>query len=132
MANLLKVMTNLNADVVHKQLKRAHSADPDAISTPETSQRTDSPADQGLPAGPAPSANLGLQANFDSLAAAMVGSPLKKARPSVDQTNIGDRFSATQSLSATLGTAVSNNAESPGKEAAAVTKPEIRIDEEEL
>lgn len=61
----------------------------------------------------------------------MVGSPLKKARPSVDQTNIGDRFSTTQSLSAALGTAVTTGAESPSKEAVATATPEIKIDEEE-
>ncbi|UKZ49993.1 hypothetical protein TrVGV298_004248 [Trichoderma virens] len=120
------------ADGVNRiHLKRAHSAEPDANSTPETSQRTDSPADPALLGGSAPSASSSLQANFDSLAAAMVGSPLKKARPSVDQTNIGDRFSATQSLSAALGTAVSNKAESPTKEGAATSTPEIRIEEEE-
>jgi hypothetical protein len=120
------------ADGVNRiHLKRAHSAEPDANSTPETSQRTDSPADQGLSAGSAVGANATLQANFDSLAAAMVGSPLKKARPSVDQTNIGDRFSTTQSLSAALGTAVTTGAESPSKEAVATATPEIKIDEEE-
>jgi hypothetical protein len=62
----------------------------------------------------------------------MVGSPLKKARPSVDQGNDGDRFSATQSLSAALGTAVSTKAESPTKEGASTSTPEIRIEEEEL
>ncbi|UKZ76462.1 hypothetical protein TrVFT333_004166 [Trichoderma virens FT-333] len=118
------------ADGVNR-IHRAHSAEPDANSTPETSQRTDSPADPALLGGSAPSASSSLQANFDSLAAAMVGSPLKKARPSVDQTNIGDRFSATQSLSAALGTAVSNKAESPTKEGAATSTPEIRIEEEE-
>ncbi|KAL6696502.1 hypothetical protein J3F84DRAFT_299151 [Trichoderma pleuroticola] len=121
------------ADGVNRiHLKRAHSAEPDANSTPETSQRTDSPADQGLLAGSAPSASSTLQANFDSLAAAMVGSPLKKARPSVDQGNTGERFSATQSLSAALGTAVSTKAESPTKEGASTSTPEIKIEEEEL
>ncbi|KAL5094879.1 hypothetical protein Trisim1_005607 [Trichoderma cf. simile WF8] len=121
------------ADGVNRiHLKRAHSAEPDANSTPETSQRTDSPADPGVLAGSAPSASSSLQANFDSLAAAMVGSPLKKARPSVDQGNDGDRFSTTQSLSAALGTAVSTKAESPTKEGASTSTPEIRIEEEEL
>ncbi|GFP54732.1 hypothetical protein TASIC1_0004035600 [Trichoderma asperellum] len=120
------------ADGVNRiHLKRAHSAEPDANSTPETSQRTDSPADPGLLAGSAPSASSSLQANFDSLAAAMVGSPLKKARPSVDQTNTGDRFSTTQSLSSALGTITSSGAESPTKEAPALAKPEIKIEEEE-
>jgi hypothetical protein len=113
------------------QLKRAHSAEPDANSTPETSQRTDSPADPGLLGGSAPSASSSLQANFDSLAAAMVGSPLKKARPSVDQTNAGDRFSTTQSLSSALGTVTSSGTESPTKESPALVKPEIKIEEEE-
>lgn len=62
----------------------------------------------------------------------MVGSPLKKVRPSVDQTDIGDRFSTTQSLSSALGTVTSSGAESPTKEApAALVKPEIKIEEEE-
>ncbi|KAM0480952.1 hypothetical protein ACHAPX_003843 [Trichoderma viride] len=120
------------ADGVNRiHLKRAHSAELDANSTPETSQRTDSPADPGLLGGSAPSASSSLQANFDSLAAAMVGSPLKKARPSVDQTNTGDRFSTTQSLSSALGTVTSSDAESPTKESSALVKPEIKIEEEE-
>jgi hypothetical protein len=68
----------------------------------------------------------------------MVGSPLKKARPSVDQTNIGDRFSTTQSLTSALGTVTSapgtvtsSGAESPEKGTPALPTPEIRIDEEE-
>jgi hypothetical protein len=61
----------------------------------------------------------------------MVGSPLKKARPSVDQTNTGDRFSTTQSLSSALGTVTSSDAESPTKESSALVKPEIKIEEEE-
>ncbi|KAH0492837.1 hypothetical protein TgHK011_007767 [Trichoderma gracile] len=116
------------ADGVNRiHLKRAHSADPDAISTPETSQRTDSPADPAFLAAP----NSSLQPNFDSLAAAMVGSPLKKARPSGEQSNIGDRFSAAHGLSAALGSAVSSKPGSPDKEVAAATKPESKVEEEE-
>ncbi|PTB69098.1 hypothetical protein BBK36DRAFT_1112975 [Trichoderma citrinoviride] len=116
------------ADGVNRiHLKRAHSADPDANSTPETSQRTDSPADPGFLSAP----NSGLQPNFDSLASAMVGSPLKKARPSAEPSNIGEKFSATHSLSAALGSAVSSKPGSPDKEVAAAAKPETKIEEEE-
>jgi hypothetical protein len=37
---------------------------------------------------------------------ALVGSPLKKARPSIDQGTSSEKFAATQSLSAALGSVV--------------------------
>ncbi|KAI9151672.1 Septation protein imp2 [Paramyrothecium foliicola] len=96
-------------DRIH--LKRAHSADPDGKATPDIT-----PAPGKLDTL-SPAAALNLQSNppdpsSDNKSAdvppeGLLGSPLKKARPSIDQTNSGDRFSAAQSLSAALGSTVS-------------------------
>lgn len=69
-----------------------------------------------------------VQTSIDTLAEALVGSPLKKARPSIDQTNAGDRYSATQSLSAALGSIVSGTPEPPKIEA--TTTPKVEEEEE--
>ncbi|PHH75651.1 hypothetical protein CDD80_2204 [Ophiocordyceps camponoti-rufipedis] len=91
------------ADGVNRiHLKRAHSNDATGSgSTPEPSQtraRDESPT---APAGP--SQGLSQSVGHDALMEALLGSPLKKARPSVDQTNAGDQ---AQSLSAALNEVV--------------------------
>jgi hypothetical protein len=63
----------------------------------------------------------------DTPPSANVGSPLKKARPSVDFTNSEDKYSSTQSLSAALGSAISG---SPDKGSPA-PKAEVKLEEEE-
>ncbi|XP_044719123.1 Beta-lactamase-type transpeptidase fold domain containing protein [Hirsutella rhossiliensis] len=98
------------ADGVNRiRLKRAHSTEPDSRSTPEASQRTaadDSPTLQGaLPGQPL----LASQGAPGDAAEALVGSPLKKARPSVAQSSAGDQSSASQSLSAALDAALSGS-----------------------
>ncbi|PNY28076.1 Uncharacterized protein TCAP_02004 [Tolypocladium capitatum] len=98
------------ADGVNRiRLKRAHSTEPDSLSTPETSQRAaaeDSPTPQGIPAGQLAGANQG---GPDVPPEALVGSPLKKARPSMDQTIAADKQATAQSLTAALGAVVSGN-----------------------
>ena len=126
------------------QLKRAHSADPDSHSTPETSQRgtaEDSPTPQGQPMLQPPTSSA---APAEVPPEAIVGSPLKKARPSIDQTNAGEKSAATQSLSAALGAALtSTSAPVPPAAAAAaaaagpsttapVPPPKVQEEDEEL
>ncbi|PHH89698.1 hypothetical protein CDD83_5479 [Cordyceps sp. RAO-2017] len=85
------------ADGVNRiKLKRAHSTEPDSRSTPEAPQGTaaeEPPAPQGAPAGQPPGA---VQSAQDALVEALVGSPLKKARPSVDQSNAGGKYAPTR------------------------------------
>jgi hypothetical protein len=112
------------------QLKRAHSADPDSHSTPETSQRgqaEDSPTPQVPASLQTPGA---VQAAIDVPADALVGSPLKKARPSVDITNTGEKFGTTQSLSAALDAAISGTS-APATTSSTMTAPPSKVDEEE-
>ncbi|CEJ91003.1 Putative Beta-lactamase-type transpeptidase fold domain containing protein [[Torrubiella] hemipterigena] len=120
------------ADGVNRiRLKRAHSADPEGSATPEATQTavpdvTATPQratgasvkeTEATPAAPKPPG--------DTPAEAAVGSPLKRARPSVDLGNPMNKFSATQSLSAALGSAMSGstNASSLGTS--------IKMEEEE-
>ncbi|GJN71947.1 beta-lactamase-type transpeptidase fold domain-containing protein [Purpureocillium lilacinum] len=126
------------ADGVNRiRLKRAHSTEPDSRSTPETSQRAtaeDSPAPQGVPTGqPTPSSYSGQ----DVPPEAIVGSPLKKARPSIDQSSAVDKTS-TQSLSAALNTAVSgastgstSSTPAPAGVVKAAPLGKTKVDEEE-
>jgi hypothetical protein len=95
-------------DRIH--LKRAHSADPDSLSKADVAPSTSNNSTLS------PSAALNAHASSSNAASTSVGnappegllgSPLKKARPSIDQTNAGDRFSAAQSLSAALDSTVS-------------------------
>lgn len=58
---------------------------------------------------------------------AAVGSPLKKARPSIDQGTGGEKFSATQSLSAALGSVMAGA--TPGSSG---TESTPKVEEEEL
>ncbi|RCI17386.1 hypothetical protein L249_2677 [Ophiocordyceps polyrhachis-furcata BCC 54312] len=112
------------ADGVNRiHLKRAHSNDADSRSTPEASQRT------GREESPAvPSQGLSQSVGHDALMEALLGSPLKKARPSVDETKTGDRLISSQSLSAALDEAV-------GEELAGTTtkanKKTSRMDDDE-
>ncbi|POR32883.1 Uncharacterized protein TPAR_06919 [Tolypocladium paradoxum] len=118
------------ADGVNRiRLKRAHSTEPDSHSTPETSQRAaaeDSPTPQGVPAGQPAGANQG---GPDVPAEALVGSPLKKARPSIDQTNAADKQTTTQSLTAALGAVVSGNTAAAANTVSAAAT--IKVEEEE-
>ncbi|KJZ73203.1 hypothetical protein HIM_07400 [Hirsutella minnesotensis 3608] len=110
------------ADGVNRiRLKRAHSTEPESRSTPEASQKTaidESPSLSSLAPGPSLPKDVPPEA--------LVGSPLKKARPSIDQSSVGDKFLASQSLSAALDAAVS------GKTAAVSGSATTRVDEEEL
>ncbi|PFH62214.1 hypothetical protein XA68_14621 [Ophiocordyceps unilateralis] len=96
------------ADGVNRiHLKRAHSNDGDSGSNPEASQRTARDESPTLPTAPAgPSQGLGQSVGHDALVDALLGSPLKKARPSIDQTNAGDKATPSQSLSAALNDVV--------------------------
>ncbi|KAF5130176.1 hypothetical protein E5D57_006513 [Metarhizium anisopliae] len=112
-------------------LKRAHSADPDSHSTPETSQRgqaEDSPVPQVPPSLQPPSF---VQSGSDVPVDALIGSPLKKARPSVDVTNTGEKLSTTQSLSAALDAAVSVTSAPATTSTTTTTTPPSKVDEEE-
>ena len=60
---------------------------------------------------------------------ALVGSPLKKARPSIDQLSAADKQTTTQSLTAALGAVVSGNTvAAPSTVGAAAT---IKVEDEE-
>ena len=64
-------------------------------------------------------------------AEATVGSPLKKARASVDQAAVGDdKYSSTQSLSAALGSAMSTSAPSAIPAEPKLKLPEVKEEEE--
>ncbi|EFY90441.1 hypothetical protein J3458_000706 [Metarhizium acridum] len=119
------------ADGVNRiRLKRAHSADPDSHSTPETSQRgqaEDSPVPQVPPSLQPPSV---VQSGSDVPADALIGSPLKKARPSTDVTNTGEKLGTTQSLSAALDAAVSVTS-APATTSTTTTAPPSKVVEEE-
>ncbi|EQL04204.1 Beta-lactamase-type transpeptidase fold domain containing protein [Ophiocordyceps sinensis CO18] len=95
------------ADGVNRiRLKRAHSTEPDSRSTPEASQRPasdDSPTPQGALPGQLLLASQGAP---DDVAEALIGSPLKKARPCVQQSSARDQCPASQSLSAALDAAL--------------------------
>ncbi|KAF7544155.1 hypothetical protein G7046_g9843 [Stylonectria norvegica] len=112
------------------RLKRAHSADPDGSLTPETSQGqvgVDTSAGQGSSTGQLLGSNLSALPSVitDVPPEALVGSPLKKQRPSMDFTATAEAYAATQSLSAALdaftssGTA-SANTTAPAAPAASV------------
>ncbi|KAG6005169.1 hypothetical protein E4U21_000361 [Claviceps maximensis] len=122
------------ADGVNRiRLKRAHSADPDGQSTPESSQRDqseDSPTIQVPQSLQLPGA---VQAGNGITAEALIGSPLKKARASVDTNNAAKKPDTTQSLIAALDAAVSNPAALSSTSASAPTPPvKIQAIEEEL
>ncbi|RDA91259.1 hypothetical protein CP533_0658 [Ophiocordyceps camponoti-saundersi (nom. inval.)] len=92
------------ADGVNRiHLKRAHSTEADnSGSTPEASQRT------GREESPAvASQGLSQSVGHDALVEALLGSPLKKARPSVDESKTtDDRLTSSLSLSAALDDAI--------------------------
>ncbi|KAM3515146.1 hypothetical protein MY11210_001264 [Beauveria gryllotalpidicola] len=124
------------ADGVNRiHLKRAHSTDPDANSAPSTPQlgsNKDTLGELGSSSVqpiPAPS---GSAHTIDAISAdANVGSPLKKARASVDQGVFGgEKYSNTQSLSAALGSVVSTSA--PNVIPAASEPKPTATEEEEL
>lgn len=116
------------------QLKRAHSADPDAKSaTPEDTPKptpSDPSVDTSLtPSQQASTRSLSNQSGLSDVPPeALVGSPLKKARPSIDQTNSSEKYSATQSLSAALGSVMGG---SPGATPAPLQPSSAKVEEEE-
>ncbi|TWU75956.1 hypothetical protein ED733_006653 [Metarhizium rileyi] len=113
------------------RLKRAHSADPDSHSTPESSQRgqaEDSPKPQVPPSLQPPIS--GTLSASDVPADGLVGSPLKKARASVDETSTGEKLLTSQSLSAALEAAVSAPSV-PSTTLTTTTAPPYIMDEEE-
>ncbi|KAF4595553.1 Beta-lactamase-type transpeptidase fold domain containing protein [Ophiocordyceps camponoti-floridani] len=116
------------ADGVNRiHLKRAHSNDAaGSVSTPEPSQTRAGDESPTAPAGPSP--GLSQSVGHDALMEALLGSPLKKARPSVDQTNAGDQ---AQSLSASLNDADSA-ATKPTTTTDKVNKTERMEEDEEL
>lgn len=125
------------ADGVNRiHLKRAHSADPDAASTtpstPQLGASNDTPGELGsssVQAIPMPSTSAHA---IESISAeATVGSPLKKARASVDQAAVGDdKYSSTQSLSAALGSVMSTSAPSAIPAEPKLKLPEVKEEEE--
>lgn len=60
---------------------------------------------------------------------ALIGSPLKRQRPSIDRAFSAEKFSATQNLSAALESAVSGSSGSTPNQAP--TQPTPKIEEEE-
>lgn len=60
---------------------------------------------------------------------ALIGSPLKRQRPSMDQSFATEKFSATQGLTAALESAISGSSSSTPNPAIVETK--AKIDEEE-
>lgn len=128
--------TILGANVLtspDQQLKRAHSADPDS-STPETSQlgsNSDTPGEVGTATSqPIPTPGGGSHAADKTASDAIVGSPLKKARPSVDQGSAADKYSATQSLSAALGSAMTGSSSTTPNSNPTENNPKIEEEEE--
>jgi hypothetical protein len=96
-------------DRIH--LKRAHSADPDAVAPREAPPATGK-TDTLSPAAAFNASNPKLdtssaRASGDLLPEGLLGSPLKKARANLDPAITGDRFSTAQSLSAALDSKVS-------------------------
>ncbi|KAK7414485.1 hypothetical protein QQX98_006671 [Neonectria punicea] len=125
------------ADGVNRiHLKRAHSADPDSKSTPEGSQGPDVPTPLESVTGPSLASNLTSTGGTDVPDSALVGSPLKKQRPSISgPSNYSANFSATQNLSAALDSAVSGSpvpAVIPEAKPVGETPKPIVHDEEEL
>jgi hypothetical protein len=123
------------ADGVNRiHLKRAHSADPASNTPPETSQRPpwvdnsqnndEKSAETGAKGS---AASLGAPANLPD--DALIGSPLKKQRPSMDQAFSAEKFSKTQNLSAALESAVSGSSGSTPNQT--TTEPKLKIEEEE-
>lgn len=119
-----------------KQLKRAHSADPDGIAkqdaAPSTSNATTLSPAAALNANSAASDSSSNNKIGDAPPEGLLGSPLKKARPSIDQTNAGDRFSAAQSLSAALDSTVSGAPSTSPQQGEAATPMKKTEEEEEL
>lgn len=72
-----------------------------------------------------------VQSGSDVPVDALIGSPLKKARPSVDVTNTGEKLSTTQSLSAALDAAVSVTSAPATTSTTTTTTPPSKVDEEE-
>jgi hypothetical protein len=63
---------------------------------------------------------------------ALIGSPLKRQRPSIDRAFSAEKFSATQNLSAALESAVSGSSGStPNQAPTQPTQPTPKIEEEE-
>lgn len=112
-----------------KQLKRAHSAEPGSNSEPETSQRppwgeSAVTQDTGVPNKAVP--NDLSQKLSDVPDEALFGSPMKKQRPSMDQSAANDKYSATQNMSAALDSVISG----PEKLGTTEVKPKIEEEEE--
>ncbi|KAH7019379.1 hypothetical protein EDB80DRAFT_198526 [Ilyonectria destructans] len=117
------------ADGVNRiHLKRAHSADPDSKSTPEASQGNDASTTNSPAPGQVLGSTLASTGGVDVPDAALVGSPLKKQRPSMDYSAMGN-FSATQNLSAALDSVVSGDSVPAVKPA--VEAPKLTLAEEE-
>ncbi|KAG5925691.1 hypothetical protein E4U42_004045 [Claviceps africana] len=120
------------ADGVNRiRLKRAHSADPDSHSTPESSQKgqaEESPTPQVPPSLQPPRA---VQAGNGHTEEALIGSPMKKARPSVDIGNAAEKTNTAQSLSAALDAAVSDTAVASSSTSATAPTPPSKIQEVE-
>ncbi|KYK55154.1 Beta-lactamase-type transpeptidase fold domain containing protein [Drechmeria coniospora] len=98
------------ADGVNRiRLKRAHSTELDVQSTSRTTEAAPAEDAPTLPASlfdPAAAADKGLGGTTDIPPESIVGSPLKKARPSVDLSSALEKHSAIQSLTAALDDAV--------------------------
>ncbi|KFH40959.1 hypothetical protein ACRE_083330 [Hapsidospora chrysogenum ATCC 11550] len=122
------------ADGVNRiHLKRAHSAEPDRNSTPETSQRptwAESSTPQDAASSNTPAAEEPRQKVSDLPDEALIGSPLKRQRPSIDQSASADKYSATQSMSAALGSVISGGPASADKPSLVETEPKIQEEEE--
>lgn len=118
------------------QLKRAHSAEPDRNSTPETTQQPswgENTSSQDAAANPTPG-GLAVpgqtQKTNDTLDEGVVGSPLKKPRQNMDQSSAGDKLTATQNLTAALDSVISGNSGPVPSPPKVEEKP--KIEEEEL
>lgn len=125
------------ADGVNRiHLKRAHSADPDGNSTP-TSQTNEVPSTQGSTSLQFLGSDLPATATTGGLTevpdASLIGSPLKKQRPSMDHSA---NLPATQNLSAALDAVISGSGSgsaSPATKPATETlRPHPHEEEEEL
>ncbi|PHH67577.1 hypothetical protein CDD82_1308 [Ophiocordyceps australis] len=118
------------ADGVNRiRLKRAHSAEAEGQTTPENSQRATahgSPTLQGTLSIKSEAASQGA----DVPPAALLGSPLKKARPSIGQESASTGYAATQSLGSALEDVITSSS-APGANSIKAEVP-AQFYEEEL
>lgn len=119
------------------QLKRAHSADPDSLATPELSQ-TPTAASESMSqvptTGGSPANNLLPNAvGLDTPSKSIFQSPLKKYRPSVDYGPGGLNLSTGSGLKSEVDSAVSGGSGSGSGTPSNIEtqKPKVE-DEEEL